>query len=428
MGRFGPSLGGIALFGFVVRVVYVRTFAAHIHTGLDTIWYQLVSATVRSGDGYVDPAKFFGTPHVAVATAFRPPLYPAFLAGVGWLVGGSTHDFRLAGCVAGVITVALIGLIGRRVAGDAVGLTAAAIASVYPAFLGVDAAVMSETVYVPLVTACVLAVYRATDKPTVRRWLLVGGLVGAAVLTRSDALALIVLLMVPAALVGSPVALQRRVLLAAAGLCACALVVTPWVVRNQQQLGTASIATLQSGTALAGANCPATYHGTLLGSWSFECARRADEDTVTEVARNAELRHDAKAYMLGHLNRLAVVVPVRILREWGLFDPIGEARLDAIESRNVRWQIVSWATYLPVAALSVYGFLLLRRRGAQLLPMLSVALAVTTSGALIYGGPRFRITAEPVLVVGAAVALVHAVSVVRSRSVSDGDRAASVDR
>ena len=68
---------------------------------------------------------------------------------------------------------------------------------------------------------------------------------------------------------------------------------------------------------------------------------------------------------------------------------------------------------IPVAALAVYGFLLLRRRHVQILPMGGIVLAVTVSAALVYGGQRFRTAAEPVLVVAAAVAVVHLVAAAR---------------
>src|SRR4051812_27855113 len=110
---FGRSLAAIATFGLVVRVVFLNAFATHVHSGLDTIWYQLQAANVASGVGYVDPGKLFSARSVAVATAFRPPLYPVFLAAVSKVFNGSTHTLQLAGCIAGVVTIVLIGHLGQ---------------------------------------------------------------------------------------------------------------------------------------------------------------------------------------------------------------------------------------------------------------------------------------------------------------------------
>ena len=404
-GGFGRSLAAIAGFGLVVRVVYLEVFASHLQTGLDTIWYQLQSATLASGVGYVDPGRFFGAKPAAVATAFRPPLYPVFLAGVSKIFDGSTRTFQLAGCLAGVATIVLVGFLGRRVGGSTVGLVAAALASLYPVFLGIDTAVMSETLYVPLVAGCVLAAYRLVDRPSVPRAIVVGGTVAAAILTRGDAVLLVVLVLVPAAMLASAPP-PRRALLAATSICTCALVVTPWMVRNEREVGVGTVATLQSGTALAGANCADTYSGRSLGSWSFACTQRPGDEALSERRLNEELRRDGKEYMLHHLARVPVVVSARVLRQWALFDPVGQARLDAIESRNVRWQLASWLAYLPVGALALYGFVLLRRRRVLVAPMLGVVVAVTLSGAAVYGGQRLRSSVEPMLVVAAAVAIV----------------------
>ncbi|MEY2434582.1 MAG: hypothetical protein QOC92_4307 [Acidimicrobiaceae bacterium] len=390
----------------MLRVAYVLAFSDRIQVGLDSIWYRLVSGTIASGDGYIDPEMFYGH-GTSVATAFRPPLYPFFLALVTKTIGSSPRTFQLAGCGVGVITIVLVGYLGRRVAGNAVGLCAAALAAVYPIFLAVDAAVMSETLYVPLVAGCVLAVYRAMEQPTTLQWALVGALAGAAILTRGDAVLLIPVLVVPAALFGLHLPWRRRLVLAVGSLTVAGLVVAPWVIRNDQRLGTPTIATLQTGTAIAGTNCPDTYYGKLLGSWSFECTQRPDQASISEVALNNELQRDGRRYVLDHSGRLLLVVPARILRQWGLYNPIDEARFEAVESRNVTWQLVSWTAYLPVALLAGYGLVLLRRRGARVLPLVAIIVTVTGTAALVYGQQRLRVSAEPVLLVGAAVAIVH---------------------
>jgi hypothetical protein len=120
-----------------------------------------------------------------------------------------------------------------------------------------------------------------------------------------------------------------------------------------------------------------------------------------------ELQRDGRRYVADHAGRLSVVVPVRVMRLWGVYDPFGQSRLEAVESRNATWQVVSWATYLPIAALAGYGLVLVRRRGTRLLPLIAVLLSVTATAALVYGKQRFRIAAEPVLLVAAAVAIVH---------------------
>jgi 4-amino-4-deoxy-L-arabinose transferase-like glycosyltransferase len=409
---FGQLLAGISAAGLAIRVAYVATFVNRVQVGFDSAWYLLVSGSIAANKGFVDPAKLY-VHGVSVPTAFRPPLYPLFLAGVSKTGVDSARAFQYAGCVVGMITVVLVGLLGRRVGGNAVGLCAAALAAVDPTFLAVDAALMSETLYLPLVAGCIVAVYRAMERPTAWRWAFVGMLSGASILTRSDGAVLLLVLVVPAALFGVRGTWRRRMLLAVASVTVAALVVAPWVIRNQRQLGVATVSTLQTGTALAGANCPDTYYGHILGSWSLECTDRADRDTVSEVAYNDELQRDGLSYIRHHAGRLVVVVPVRILRQWSLYAPLDAARYEAAEIRNYAWQVLSWAVYLPVLLLAVYGLVLLRRRRAPMLPMVAVIITVTLTAALIYGAQRLRVSVEPVLLVAAAVAIVHIAERVR---------------
>src|SRR5437016_4346557 len=118
---FRARLTVISSAGLAIRVAYVQTFSSRINVGADSVWYQLVSGSIAGNDGFVDPAKQY-LQHVSVPTAFRPPLYPVFLAGVAKTVGDTTRTFQLAGCAMGIVTVVLIAYLGRRVGGDAVGL------------------------------------------------------------------------------------------------------------------------------------------------------------------------------------------------------------------------------------------------------------------------------------------------------------------
>src|SRR3954452_11453090 len=99
----------------------------------------------------------------------------------------------------GAALVLLVGLLGRRVGDERVGLLAAGIAALYPLLVALDGAVRSESLYAPLIAGLLLATYRLVDRPSARRAVAVGGLIGLAALTRSDALLLGVLLLVAAA-------------------------------------------------------------------------------------------------------------------------------------------------------------------------------------------------------------------------------------
>jgi 4-amino-4-deoxy-L-arabinose transferase-like glycosyltransferase len=402
--RFAYALIGICLAGLALRVLYVLTFTSHLHFGLDAVWYELVAGTVADGKGFVDPAKFYGH-GVVVPTAFRPPLYPLFLAAIAKTLGGSRTTYQLAGCGIGTATVGLIGQLGKRVGGAAVGLTAAALAAISPALLGIDASVMAETIYVPLVALTLLALFRAIERPTARRWVLAGALGGAATLARSDGGLVVVLVVLPVAFVHSARRARPRLGAVGAALLGALIVVTPWIVRNQMELRRPTLATLDAGTAIAGTNCDSTYYGSKLGSWDYACTRIAGQDAMSELQLTDALQHRGLHYATTHAERLPLVVAARVAREWGLWNPTTEARIEAVESRNSHWQLITWAFDTMLLGLALYG-MLIRRHCATLLPLVLLVAAVTFDAALVYGKQRFQAAAHPAVLVIAALVIV----------------------
>src|SRR5690606_35426761 len=97
---------------------------------------------------------------------------------------------QLALCFVGAATVGLVGLVGRRLGGDGVGLLAAGLAAVYPMLFQADAILMTESPYAFLVAGAVLLTYRAIERPGVARFALLGAVLGLGALTRAEALLL----------------------------------------------------------------------------------------------------------------------------------------------------------------------------------------------------------------------------------------------
>ena len=412
--RFWRWLTVIAALGLAARVGYILGFSSHLNFGLDSVWYQLEGGALASGHGYVDPQHLFESGR-DVATAFRPPLYAGFLAGVVSWIGESRQTLQLAGVATGTVSIVAIGVLGRRVGGAWVGIVAAALAAASPALIGFDASLMSETLYVSIVAGLLLMTYTAIDRPSRSRWLGVGAVCGLGALTRGDAVVLFVVLVIPSVLL-----LRRpwksRLVFGLAALAGFALLVGPWIARNQSEIGRPTLATLDAGTALAGTNCPSTYHGPMIGFWDHDCTLRADDARISEVERNDRLQRDGVNYAFDHAARWPSVVPVRVLRLWGLWDPITQSRLESVESRNSTWQVITWGTHLALFGFAIAGFVLMARRHRRWRPLAATILSVTVAAALSYGKQRFLAAAEPALLVAAAFALVALFDRARNRA------------
>ena len=410
---FGVLLALVAVAAFAIRVVYLQTVAHHVQLGYDAVWYTFVADPLAHGKGVIDPAAYFQQGR-EIVTASHAPLYSVFLAGVIRLFNGDLATLRMAGALAGTSTVVLTGFIGRRIGGPAVGVVAAGLVAVFPSLIAVDGALMSETVAIPLLLGAVWAALVAGERMVWWRYTLVGVLLGLTILARADAVIVAVCVIVAMAMTAVK-RWSRRLAAAGIAIVGATVVVMPWVVRNQTDLGRAVVATTSTSRTIAGANCESAYHGSLAGNWDAACA--ADKFGIgAEMANYDDQMSRGLDYARGHLTQLPAVVVLRELREFGLYAPRQQARLEAIETRSYHWQLFAWAAWLPAMILGIAGFVVMfRRRVPGVWTLFAVVVSVVLVAALSHGNQRFRTACEPVVLVAAAYALVAAWSAVRAR-------------
>jgi 4-amino-4-deoxy-L-arabinose transferase-like glycosyltransferase len=385
---FRTRLAAIVAAGVALRLVHVLAIAPATAIFTDGYFFHWVGKAVADGHGYVNPTELFFKGH-SVATAGHPPLYTFVIAAATKLGITGDEAQRSLGCLFGAGTIALVGLLGRRAAGEAVGLLAAALAACYPLLIAADGALMSETLYGLLIALVLLLAYRLRDEPTLRRAIALGAVIGLAALTRAEALLLLALL---APAVG-------RLRLFAVTCLAALVVLAPWTIRNWTTFDRPVLISTNDGVTLAGANCSATYHGRDLGSFDTGCIPPVRFPS-NEARQAAEYRSDAASYAGDHAGRVPVVVAVRVLRLWGLYQPTRLA-YDAQNRRLAVQEAGVLFSYLLIP-FAVYGAILLRRRREPLSILLAPILLVTITAALTYGGLRLRHAGEIPLVVLAA--------------------------
>ncbi|MFL5780522.1 MAG: ArnT family glycosyltransferase [Thermoleophilaceae bacterium] len=395
------------------RLLYAHFAAVGGGRG-DDVWYHVMANAIAHGHGLRVPREYlmgggsltdYSGP--SVPTAYHPPLFPALLAIPSKLGLTSYGQHRAVGCAMGAATVAVIGLAGRRLAGDRLGLAAAALAAVYLPLIANESALMSESLYGLTIAATILAAIWFAEAPSVRRAALLGAAIGLATLTRAEALALVVLL-VPFAVWRAP---AGRIKLAGAAVLATAVVVAPWCVRNTIEFHRPVGVSTGDGGVLAGANNRDAYYGAQAGAWNLgglALARSARVDRFDDAALSARLRRKGLDYAGDHAGRLVPVVGLRVLRTWSLWplDPSEKVAYNAFVSG--RDMTAEWATLIMgwvVMALAIAGAVALRRRGIALLPLVAPLVLVTVVSALSFGDVRFREAADVSLVLLAAAAL-----------------------
>ncbi len=374
----------------------------------DAADYDRLARALVEGRGYVAPS---GRP-----TSWRPPLYPALLAGVYRVAGERPGAVRVVQAVVGTATVAAVFALGTLLGGEGVGVVAAGLVAVDPAQVFAGSHLLSETLFTALLLAGVLAAARAaarwgTGRGGVPWGALAGALLALASLTRAVALLLPFVLLAGAALLGAPgdapgdgegpdaagrLRSMRRgrgrpgLLAAGAALLCFALVLAPWAARNARVNGKLVPVATQGGVTFYAGNHP-------VNGWIFGLI---PSDSITRRTEGMS-ETQASDYLFG--------VTLRDLAR----DPARTLRLEALKVLffwvPVDWEVLPWYGSLePIYLLTllwagVLVALVVRGRvGTALLrwwPAWLPLLYMFAMALVFYGSPRFRLPVDPLLAV-----------------------------
>jgi 4-amino-4-deoxy-L-arabinose transferase-like glycosyltransferase len=378
---------------------------------LDPADFSRTGLSIAQGRGYPGTNRAPG----GGPSAFRPPAYPALLAGVYAVAGEEAPGAaRLVEAVLGTLTVALIGAIGRLLWGRRVGMLALGIAAVAPPLVVMSTALVSESLFVPVVLGAVAAAIMARRSYHHARWaILTGVLIGIAALTRTNGI--ILLLPLTLAVAGGTALRRKRAWAAPAVVLAAAiLAIAPWTIRNWFEFHAFIPVSTEIGYTLAGTyneasradhHWPAVWkeaeHGASpeYGEILFNASihgwnEHAFDDHLTAAAINDITRHPAYVLKVGYWNAIR------------LFH-LGELDLAVANLRDTGVpEIPAWFEILgfyPLALLALGGVATRRARGApKWLWVVPVCLLPTV---FITGFIRFRSPVDPFLVLLAALAV-----------------------
>jgi len=423
---FERRLALIVFAGLVVRVLYAVTLATDTTVRGDALTYHLMANLLADGHGYIRLDNWLANGQ-SIPTAEHPPLYPLLLAAVSELGGRSFLAHRLASCVMGAAAVGLTGVAGRVAAGERAGLLAAGVAAVHPAWWVNDGALMSESLYLVTAAGALAAALALMRSPTRGRAALAGAAVGLAALTRSEAVALIAVLVVPAIWIGAG-AWRSAIAPVVVAVAVFVVVLAPWEARGVARFHRLIPVTTTGGSLIAGANCDGTYHGVTIGLWRLDCViaaqQRVGRPSDNEAERFSRLGAEGRRYAEDHLGRLPAVMAVRVARTWDVFRPGDQAHYETLEGRQLGVSQVAVRVHWVLVLLGVIGAVTLwRTRRHRVLVLLLIPCAlVTIVSATGYGVTRLRAGAEPSLAILGALGIAALADLRRRRR--DGIRPA----
>ncbi|MEI7592926.1 MAG: glycosyltransferase family 39 protein [Actinomycetes bacterium] len=414
--RFLFLLLAICAGSAVFRMGYVAVAKANQPLLGDQIYYSAQAQTIADGRWFDEPLQP-GKP-----AADHPPLTALMMTPAALVAPGSIMAQRYLMALYGAGVVALIGLLGRQVAGRRVGIFAAVLAAAYPGFWVNDALIMSETITAATLALAMIMSYRFADRATWRRALWMGAATGLAVLARAELVLLLPFVIVPLAWwarsSGVRQSPRNRVGLGAVALAAALIVQMPWVTYNLTRFDDPVVFSTNDGLTWIGANCENTYSGGGIGFWSLQCGldglASAPIDADQSV-RSSYLRAIGTSYVRSHLDRVPAVVVARLARGIGFWNPDQMVYLNRGEGREGK---VSWAAiyaYWALIPFALAGAILLRRRRTLIWPLVALVAISVAVIAAFYGIARFRLPAELAVVIFASVTFSRLFSAVVSR-------------
>ncbi len=405
------SLAAVVLAAVVVRCVLLIATGEASPRIVDERHYHELATSLVEGRGFA-----WGS---GVPTSIRPPLYPAFIA-VLWGLWGepSLLLVRVAQSALSVGLVVLTWMLGRRLFDDRVGVAAAAVLALYPPFLMANLTLLSEVLFMVLLTSAMLLAAGRERKVEPLRAGMAGMLFGLASLTRSVVWMFPPVLALLLVVVPGTTPLRRRALAAVLLLAGHVVVLAPWAIRNTRVQGVPVVVDTMAGFNLWMANSDATPADRMWaavdqgGAEAFAEAFTVEYGTGprTEGEKDRWGRSKAMAYMLANPAITVRRALIKIADLWGL-----DREFAAGVSRGYYTMPAALALTITVAMVISFPIVaLLAAVGLTLVPwrptvdhwaVLLLIAYTAAMHAVVFGHPRYRLPLMPFLVVYASAAL-----------------------
>lgn len=385
----------VILVAILVRVVFVVGVDRGIikfELNPDTRDYLSLAHNLATGVGYarsVDDTQPFSRP--VQFSAYRPPLYPAFLA-IAFQFSGGTLFLRMLQIGLQALSLYFLLQLGLILLGEWPALIAGVLFALYPPLIQYSADLGTESLFLLLLIAALLVFYGANKERSDARCFCLGLLVGLTALCRPAGL-----MLAPALALSIWFTTQdwkhvaRKVVVLG---MAVAMVILPWGYRNYRLFHKVVLFTTNGGLALWGGAYMRLVSGATLAVYGEENHRALGDTSETDRDRT----HYREAFaILDHSPRL-----------WGeMFTANFSAMYTLVPSSlyHSRFTRVIYSiSYIPLLISGLIGVWLSRRRWKELSLLWAWIVISTTFYCFFYGQIRYRVpTVDPILMLGAGV-------------------------
>ncbi len=395
----GAYLLIIFLLSLALRLGYV-CFILGINTPptLDGISYNLLAKRMLLGEGYVND---WSEP-----TAFRPPIYPLFLASIYALTNYSLAAARIVQVLLSALTVLCLYGIARLVFNAKIAFISSLGWAIYPLTIYLSGEFYTESLAFFLEFASVLLLYRAI---TDHRWLLTlvsGILFGMTSLTHPNSALWAPVFVVWIFFFG----VFKKPLLNAALFCAgIGIILTPWVIRNYMVFHSfVPLSSLAGAGLWTGNNDLARGGGVYLEKKNWPDDDYPERmwfgwDGMNEVQSSQKFTQLALTWIKENPDKFLRLVPNKLFRLWS---PLS---LGVQDQRRINPKLVALAgpPYLVFLSLALIGLWIFRKKWLLAFPLLGIPLVISFSSVLTYGSTRYGIPMILIVIMYASAGLLY---------------------
>jgi 4-amino-4-deoxy-L-arabinose transferase-like glycosyltransferase len=409
------SIAAVSALALLVRVVVVLSTRGYVPTTDAKDFDRLAVSLATTGHF---PRSLANPLHVT-PTALRPPAWSWALSLVYRVVGvADAHRRWEAGrmfeAVLGALAVLLLMLIVRRLWGNRIALVTGGLAAVYPPLILAGTSLLSESLFIPAVLGAVLA---ALEMRQTGRWwwgVAAGALVTLATLTRSNG-AIVGIPLLFLVWTGKPRFSWRALRAPAVIVVAAVIVLTPWMIRNEQVFHSFVPTSTEGGFALAGTYNQADQDRRINPAfWGMPAPAMVQileqNHDVNEQQMDSKLTRVGLDYIKAHPASVVKTSWLSFLRLLDLDGSQLERSGAILEAQPVWLTIDSIYAFWVAGLLAIGGIVVLRRRfpgqGGPAAFWWCPAVLFLSNVPFI-GDTRYRSPADPFMLILTAFAVIE---------------------
>lgn len=417
---------GIFIFAFAIRFVYLTqmTSSPLFDTPtMDAEYHDQWAQTLLKGEDFTE------------GVFFRAPLYPYFLAVSYRILGHNYFLVRLLQFLIGSFCCVLIYMLGKKLFNQRAAAIAAILASLNGVAIYFEGELLIPVLLVFLDMLLLLVLFWASEKPSYRRWVLCGALLGLSALARPNILLVGVafLLWIILHFRGKAEAKSRSLVYAGYFALGAILVISPVTLRNFLKGGDFVLIASQGGMNFYIGNNPqsdgasAVLPGARTTWWgSYQDAKNMAEETSNRSLKPSEVSRFWYVQGLKFMAKEPVNFLKLVAKKFLLFwngNELSNNRDFYFFARSAPllklliWRFLIYFPFGLIAPLALVGIVLSHREKKDVLILELFLFVYMLSVILFFVTARYRVPVIPVLVLFSAYALDRLAHMMKQRGI-----------